>query len=236
MGAPRAGEEAAEGASPRAIRAQIEETRAELADTLDALQEKLDPQRLKELAKDEIREATLGKIEPRLEDAQQRVYHAMEIIGERVIEVGERASAIGERAVLLADAAGTRSQQIAAHVRERAADSIHVAAARAPYPNRGAVMSDDAAAHEVVGITPGDLTRAATRSMTALRDAAAPGARALLRGIRSYPVTASLLALAVGIVLSQALTRAQNPRQSAAAMAARAQPANEQPLILELPA
>src|SRR5690349_20490570 len=45
------------------IRARIEETRAEMSGTIDAIQEKLSPDRLKEHAKEAVQEATVGRAE-----------------------------------------------------------------------------------------------------------------------------------------------------------------------------
>lgn len=49
--------------SPEAIRAEIERTRAEMSETIDAIQERLSPEVLKTQAKEAIREATVGKAE-----------------------------------------------------------------------------------------------------------------------------------------------------------------------------
>jgi ElaB/YqjD/DUF883 family membrane-anchored ribosome-binding protein len=43
------------------IRAQIEQTRSEMSETIDAIQEKLNPDNLKEQAQDMVREATVGR-------------------------------------------------------------------------------------------------------------------------------------------------------------------------------
>lgn len=48
---------------PEAIRVEIEETRVELGETIDAIQERLSPAHLKEQAKETVREATVGKAE-----------------------------------------------------------------------------------------------------------------------------------------------------------------------------
>jgi ElaB/YqjD/DUF883 family membrane-anchored ribosome-binding protein len=45
------------------IRADIEQTRAAMGDTLNAIQERLSPERLKAQAKESIREATIGRVE-----------------------------------------------------------------------------------------------------------------------------------------------------------------------------
>lgn len=43
-------------------RAEIEHTRADMSETVDAIQERLSPESLKEQAKDRVREATVGKV------------------------------------------------------------------------------------------------------------------------------------------------------------------------------
>src|SRR5215212_3410617 len=53
------------------IRARIEETRAEMSGTIDAIQEKLSPDRLKEHAKEMVREATVGRAEDIVSNAGQ---------------------------------------------------------------------------------------------------------------------------------------------------------------------
>jgi ElaB/YqjD/DUF883 family membrane-anchored ribosome-binding protein len=46
-----------------AIRGDIEDTRANMSSTIDAIQEKLSPQRLTEQAKDAVRDATVGRVQ-----------------------------------------------------------------------------------------------------------------------------------------------------------------------------
>jgi uncharacterized protein YjbJ (UPF0337 family) len=46
---------------PEEIRAEIDETRIEISETIDAIQEQLRPEHLKEQAKDFVRDATVGK-------------------------------------------------------------------------------------------------------------------------------------------------------------------------------
>lgn len=48
---------------PDQIRAEIEQTRARMGETIDEIQERLSPERLKQQTKDTIREATIGKVE-----------------------------------------------------------------------------------------------------------------------------------------------------------------------------
>jgi len=56
---------------PEQIRAQIEDTRAEMSSTIDAIQEKLNPDNLKEQAKEVVREATVGRVEDVVNNAGQ---------------------------------------------------------------------------------------------------------------------------------------------------------------------
>lgn len=56
--ATRSGAEVGEDARPEVIRAEIESTRAEMSQTIDAIQEKLAPEVLKEQAMDVVREAS----------------------------------------------------------------------------------------------------------------------------------------------------------------------------------
>jgi hypothetical protein len=44
-----------------ATRAEIERTRADMSETVDAIQERLSPENLKEQAKDRVKEATVGR-------------------------------------------------------------------------------------------------------------------------------------------------------------------------------
>ncbi|HEX6508426.1 MAG TPA: DUF3618 domain-containing protein [Chloroflexota bacterium] len=52
-------------------RAQIEHTRSEMSETIDAIQEKLSPQHLARQAKDTVRDATVGKAQEMVNDAGQ---------------------------------------------------------------------------------------------------------------------------------------------------------------------
>lgn len=55
---------------PAEIRADIEQTRAQMSQTVDALQERLAPERLKNEALDKVRNATVGKVENFADDAR----------------------------------------------------------------------------------------------------------------------------------------------------------------------
>lgn len=58
---------------PEAIRRDIESTRANLSETVDAIQQKLNPQRLKDEAVSTVREATVGRVEDMADDAMWKV-------------------------------------------------------------------------------------------------------------------------------------------------------------------
>jgi ElaB/YqjD/DUF883 family membrane-anchored ribosome-binding protein len=51
------------------IRAQIEQTRSEMSDTINAIQDKLSPDNLKDQAKEMVREATIGRAEEMVNNA-----------------------------------------------------------------------------------------------------------------------------------------------------------------------
>jgi ElaB/YqjD/DUF883 family membrane-anchored ribosome-binding protein len=57
-------------------RAQIEQTRADMSETIDAIQQKLSPQNLADQAKSTVREATVGKAEQMVDSAKQAVSSA----------------------------------------------------------------------------------------------------------------------------------------------------------------
>jgi uncharacterized protein YjbJ (UPF0337 family) len=58
---------------PDAVRANIERTRADLGETVNAIQERLNPQRIREEAVSTVREATVGRVEDVAEDAKWKV-------------------------------------------------------------------------------------------------------------------------------------------------------------------
>jgi ElaB/YqjD/DUF883 family membrane-anchored ribosome-binding protein len=62
----------AAGKDPEQIRADIARTRAELGDTIDRLQERLNPRRLRDEAQDAVREATIGRAKQMAEKAGHR--------------------------------------------------------------------------------------------------------------------------------------------------------------------
>lgn len=58
---------------PAQIRAEIEQTRARMGQTIDQIQERLSPARLKQQTKDTIRDATIGKVEEMTNRAEYEV-------------------------------------------------------------------------------------------------------------------------------------------------------------------
>jgi hypothetical protein len=184
-----------DASSPEAVRAQIEETRAELAETVDAIQEKLDPEALKERAQQgalNVPNVAAGKVGSRLE----HVEHLM----------AEAASAAGEKIAGLTQAASARTQHFAEQARNRADETIHAAsamvhggsAASAPDATPGTSRTDAG--------QPGIMQRmSAVGALYA--GTVAPTTRALIRRMRTYPVTAGLLALGLSIAAARALVR-----------------------------
>lgn len=58
---------------PDAIRAEMRATREDMTETMNALQEKLNPQRIREEAVGSVRRATIGRVEDAAEDAKWKV-------------------------------------------------------------------------------------------------------------------------------------------------------------------
>jgi len=71
---------------PAEIRAEIDATRAEMTQTLNAIQEKLNPQRIKQQAADQVRAATVGRVEDMADEAKWKVKG----VGEDVFETIKR--------------------------------------------------------------------------------------------------------------------------------------------------
>jgi len=69
------------------IRAEIEDTRAEMSQTINEIQERLSPEHLMGQVKETVREATIGKVE-----------RVMDKVGETISEVAEPAREVMDRA------------------------------------------------------------------------------------------------------------------------------------------
>lgn len=98
-------EQAADDPDLDAARAQIEHTRAEMSETIDAIQERLNPQVLVEQAKgaaqeaaqekveqakDAIRQATIGKVEGAVSTATEKVQDVVHAAGDAISGVSDR--------------------------------------------------------------------------------------------------------------------------------------------------
>ncbi|HEY9515792.1 MAG TPA: DUF3618 domain-containing protein [Gemmatimonadaceae bacterium] len=69
-------------ADPEEIRAEIRETRERMGDNLEQLGERLNPSHLKEQVKQDIRDATIGKVENMAQKASDQMDEARQTIGE----------------------------------------------------------------------------------------------------------------------------------------------------------
>jgi len=97
-------------------RAQIGRTRAEISDTIDALKEKLNPQRLMEQAKETVREATIGRAQQAMSNAvdtaKETVGTAMDTAKEAAGTAVDRTKQVMSSAVDTArEAAGTAADR-----------------------------------------------------------------------------------------------------------------------------
>jgi hypothetical protein len=75
-GAATNGEPAANADDTAYIRADIEQTRAEMSETIDAIQERLSPQHLTQQVKETVREATIGRAEEMARQAGDTINEA----------------------------------------------------------------------------------------------------------------------------------------------------------------
>src|SRR5215204_1639573 len=73
--------------NPEQLRSEIEDTRAEMSQTINEIQERLSPEHLMGQVKETVRDATIGK-----------VGRVMESIGETIVDVTEPAREVAGRA------------------------------------------------------------------------------------------------------------------------------------------
>lgn len=76
----------AEGEETLAIRAEITETRERMGDTIEEIGERLNPRHLKQQVKEDVRDATIGRVENMAHNAADRVKEARRTIAETVRE------------------------------------------------------------------------------------------------------------------------------------------------------
>jgi len=84
---------------PDELGEQIERTRADMAETIDAIQEKLDPRTLKRQAQDAARAATIGRVESAVSAADEKAHQLVQTLGERTTTIKEGASHQARRVV-----------------------------------------------------------------------------------------------------------------------------------------
>ena len=73
---------------PEVIRNQIENTRADMTETIDAIQERLNPDTLKEHAKDAVREATVGRAEEAVSNVSERAQEMVHDVTDTARDAG----------------------------------------------------------------------------------------------------------------------------------------------------
>jgi hypothetical protein len=75
--------------SSEATRAEVEQTRAEMIETIDAIKEKLEPQRIMEQAKETLIESARVKMEQALDKAIETIQTTSQIVSENARHIGE---------------------------------------------------------------------------------------------------------------------------------------------------
>src|SRR5687767_8198844 len=81
------------------LKADIEDTRAEMGQTLNEIQERLSPEHLMDQVKETVREATIGKVERVMEKVNEKISNvtepAMDMMGRAGEKLKETGSAVG---------------------------------------------------------------------------------------------------------------------------------------------
>src|ERR1051325_8893146 len=84
---------------PEQIRAEIEDTRAEMTQTINEIQERLSPEHLMGQVKETVREATIGKVEKVMERVGETISGvtepALEVAGRAGTAIKEAGSSVG---------------------------------------------------------------------------------------------------------------------------------------------
>ncbi|MGH2389737.1 MAG: DUF3618 domain-containing protein [Chloroflexota bacterium] len=161
--------------------ARIERTRAEMAETVSAIQDKLDPRTLKRQARDAARAATVGRVESVVETADENVHRLVQTLGERTTTIKESAAQQAQR---LADKVQA--------IREPtpAGDELDPA----PY-----VPTDEQEASEPWKARATQASLAARRALQEVKTQ-----------IRRHPLAGCLVALALGTALGRAIRSSAN--------------------------
>jgi chromatin segregation and condensation protein Rec8/ScpA/Scc1 (kleisin family) len=76
------------------IRADIEHTRAEMTETINAIQERLSPQHLMEQAKDTVRDATIGRVEQMVSNVGDKIGEVADQAQQTTSDVAEQAGGV----------------------------------------------------------------------------------------------------------------------------------------------
>src|SRR5687767_4319007 len=78
------------GAETERIKAEIEDTRAEMGQTLNEIQERLSPEHLMGQVKETVREATIGKVERVMDRVSETISNVAEPAREMIGRAGEK--------------------------------------------------------------------------------------------------------------------------------------------------
>ena len=94
-------------AAPEEIRVEIRETRERIGDNLEQLGERLNPENIKEKVKQDVRDATIGKVESmaqsaadQIDDARQTIDEARRTITDTVRENPIPAAMVGRKILM----------------------------------------------------------------------------------------------------------------------------------------
>jgi ElaB/YqjD/DUF883 family membrane-anchored ribosome-binding protein len=185
------------GDDPEQIQSKIEETRAEMSQTINALEEKLDPARIADRVKDELRERAseaIGSARERVREATEKAQEVITSASGTVSDFTQRAGA----------AVKEKSSSVAQYVSKNPASFALVGL------NLGLLVWD-ACRNEESPIKLGQESSAGIGDRA--RESSRAASRQVKTAIRRNPVTFGLAALAAGTIVGMAIPTAEFDRE-----------------------
>jgi hypothetical protein len=154
-GAADAGDQSSQ--STDEIRAEIEQTRAEMSETIDAIQDKINPENIKE----QVREATIGKAQQLAHTAGEKAEQIAHTVSEKAAPL---AHTVSEKVAPLAHTISEKAPEVSRRGAEIAGQVAHTASDKA----KAAGSTLRAKARPVVGKAKNNPTPAALIAASAL--------------------------------------------------------------------
>jgi ElaB/YqjD/DUF883 family membrane-anchored ribosome-binding protein len=212
------------------IRSEIDQTRADLTETIDAIQEKLRPGNIVSHAKDTVRDATVGKVKSMADTARNRFAsdrRDWQGDGNSVIDrIRENPlpAAIAAASIAWIAFGGRRSRRVSpaiygstrdgeAFISETViSEDVYDATELGPY-GAGAEYGTGRSIRNAAGDVTGRAQSAVRGTSTRVRRATSDAGTRLQRFVRNNPLAAGAVAAAVGATVGMALPETQRENE-----------------------